>query len=284
MNLGGPSSYKLPIVFAIAVHVLAALLLLSQWPSFDKKQLPPVPNFISASVIREQNQVIKKKEKKQTPKKKSKKSDELKRKKEAEKKKLLEKKKAEQKKREAEKAKKLAEKKRLAAKKLAQKKKKEQAIKKAREKAEKQKREKAQWEQELLEQMALEEAQREQEEQKREAQRAKEAQEKEAVEAKRRAGIKADFSSQIKQLITGMWDYPHGVDPKLEVEVRVSVLPTGEVVSVTILKSSNKIALDKSVEKAIYAASPLPVPKDSLVFENEFRSFIMKFRPEDAVL
>lgn len=285
MNLGGPSSYKLPVVFAIAVHVLAALLLLSQWPSFDKKQLPPVPNFISASVIREQNQVIKKKDKKQIPKKKSKKSDELKRKKEAEKKKRLEKKKAEQKrKREVEKAKKLAQKKRLAAKKLAQKKKKEQAIKKAKEKAERQKREKAQWEQELLEQMALEEAQREQEEQKREEQRAKEAQEKEAIEAKRRAGIKADFSSQIKQLITGMWNYPHGVDPKLEVEVRVSVLPTGEVVNVQILKSSNKVALDKSVEKAIYAASPLPVPKDTLVFENEFRSFIMKFRPEDAVL
>lgn len=253
MNIGNPRSYTLPIVFAVLVHVLAALALVSQWPDYARQKRPPVPKFISATIVREQNQVVKKRQVKKPQKKKRKQEKTPKKNKQ-------QKKQAQQKK-----AKQEALRKEIAAKKRAQAQKKA-----AKARAEKQRQD---WEQELLEKIAIEEAEQDLQQQVAEA-----------IEAERQATVTNDFSGQIKQHVTGMWNYPHGVDRKLEVEVRVRLVPTGEVVSVVIVKSSGKAALDKSVEKAIYAASPLPVPKDSLVFESQFRSFKMKFRPEDAVL
>ncbi len=261
--MGNPKSYKLPVVFAILVHLLAALVLVSQWPDYAQKRRPPIPTFISASIVREHNQVLKKASKKKTTKDK----------KNAQKRKLQEKKRQEAKRKAAAKKKRLAKeqaKKRALQKKIAAQKRAKAKQKAAKAKAEKQRRD---WEQELLEKIAIEEAEQ-----------VLQQQAADALEAERQATVTNDFSSQIKQHVTGMWNYPHGVDAKLEVEVRVTLVPTGEVVRVVILKSSGQAALDKSVEQAIYAASPLPVPKDSLVFENQFRNFIMKFRPEDAVL
>lgn len=284
MKFGSPSSYTLPIIFAIIVHVIGALLLFSQWPDFNKKKLPPVPKFITASVVQEQNQVVKKqqeKKRKQAVREKKRKQEAQKRKlkQEAEKKKkrlLAQKKRAQAIKKAKQLEKKRAQQKKLAkAKKQAEQKKLAEKKKRAEQQrlAEEQRKKKA-WEQELLEKRALEEAEKELQ---REV--------AEAIEAERQAAITDDFSSQIKQHVTAMWNYPHSVtNPNLEVKVRVTLLPTGQVMGVVIISSSGQAVLDESVEKAIYAASPLPVPEDSAVFEKQFRRFTMKFRPEDAVL
>ncbi|TNC89766.1 MAG: protein TolA, partial [Thalassolituus sp.] len=65
-------------------------------------------------------------------------------------------------------------------------------------------------------------------------------------------------------------------------EVRLVMVPTGEVISANVVKSSGHAALDRSVEQAIMKASPLPVPEDIRVFEKNFRTLTMKFRPENA--
>lgn len=300
MSLGSPNNYTLPVVLALLVHGLIALLLFSQWPDFNTKRLPKVPEFISASVIQEskpkpQTQTIKDNKAQQRKKaleRKRKKAEERRKKEEKRKKQLAQQKKKHQ-------AKALEKQKRLAAEKkaLALKKAKQKALaaKRAKEKkqAEAKKKQAAEaarkkaWQEELLQKKAIEQAERELQQEiaaAMEAQREEEQRREAIATAKRREKIKDDVSNQIKQRIMGVWSYPHGIDASLEVIVRVSLLPTGDVSDVAIVKSSGNQTLDDSVEKAIYAAAPLPVPEDGVVFENEFRRFTMKFRPEDALL
>ncbi|MEQ1600292.1 MAG: cell envelope integrity protein TolA [Methylophilaceae bacterium] len=68
---------------------------------------------------------------------------------------------------------------------------------------------------------------------------------------------------------------------KPEMELAVTLIPTGEVIGTPrITKSSGITACDESVERAVLQASPLPVPKESELF-NQFRNLKLKFRPLD---
>ncbi|ABI58572.1 cell envelope integrity protein TolA [Nitrosomonas eutropha] len=55
------------------------------------------------------------------------------------------------------------------------------------------------------------------------------------------------------------------------VEFMVTLLPGGDVLTVTLRKSSSYTAFDEAVERAIYLAKPLPLPPDPGLF-NEFRN------------
>ncbi|SFU67429.1 Cell division and transport-associated protein TolA [Nitrosomonas eutropha] len=55
------------------------------------------------------------------------------------------------------------------------------------------------------------------------------------------------------------------------VEFMVTLLPGGDVLVVTLRKSSSYAAFDEAVERAIYLAKPLPLPPDPGLF-NEFRN------------
>lgn len=68
---------------------------------------------------------------------------------------------------------------------------------------------------------------------------------------------------------------------KPEMELAVTLIPTGEVIgSPRITKSSGISACDESVERAVLQASPLPVPKESELF-NALRNLKLRFRPLD---
>ena len=58
----------------------------------------------------------------------------------------------------------------------------------------------------------------------------------------------------------------------------VSLLPTGEVLTVKLKKSSGSKALDEAVERAILKSSPLPRPDDPSVFD---RRLELTYRPQD---
>ena len=58
----------------------------------------------------------------------------------------------------------------------------------------------------------------------------------------------------------------------------VELLPTGEVLSAKLRKSSGVKAWDEAVERAILKSSPLPLPEQREVFE---RRLVLTFRPKD---
>jgi colicin import membrane protein len=55
---------------------------------------------------------------------------------------------------------------------------------------------------------------------------------------------------------------PDGVSEQAEAQFSVIVLPGGSVAEAKLVKSSGNSAYDSAVERAIYTAQPLPLPKD----------------------
>ncbi len=88
------------------------------------------------------------------------------------------------------------------------------------------------------------------------------------------------YAAVIKQQITRSWLRPPNVGQGLSCVVEVRLIPGGDVVpgGVRIIKSSGNAAFDRSVESAVYKATPLPVPSGSL-FES-FRNFKLYFNPQ----
>lgn len=267
-KLFDPQDYGLAVVLALALHVVVILLFAIQWPEERREIAEPTLKNIQAKVIQTESKEAKKR-----------KLAEEKRLKDENWKKYLAKKKAAKEQAAKDKAKKLAQKK-------ADKKKADVLKKKA------QKEKQLALEKERLKQEALEaqaEFDREQEAALMEALAAEEQQrsiEKALADellVQKNEVIKADYSARIKAKIEKNWRFPPSARPEMRVEVRFQMVPTGEVISVTIIKSSGNEALDRSVIAAVKRAQPLPVTKDVRLFEQEFRNVIMGFSPKGAV-
>ena len=67
----------------------------------------------------------------------------------------------------------------------------------------------------------------------------------------------------------------------MEAELLIELVPTGELVSVEVLRGSANAAFDRSALAAVRAAAPFQVPDDPTLFEREFRRLRILFRPED---
>jgi len=89
-----------------------------------------------------------------------------------------------------------------------------------------------------------------------------------------------DFKRKISKRIRDKVILPPGMDSNPEAVYRVTLLPGGEVLEVTLVKSSRVPAYDDAVERAIHAASPLPVPSDPDLFQ-QLRQANYKFRPKE---
>ena len=302
MNWREPGSYFLPTLVAILIHVGAFALLIFEWRRDIQVMPEPLPPHMVANVIQEENKAVKDRDiKKKQQEAERLRQQRLAREKQAREKaakEKLAKAKADKEKAAAEKlaqekaakakaekekaAKAKADKEKAAAEKLAQEKAakaKAEKEKAAKEKAAKEKaiaeeaaREAA--EQLLMEQLAQEEANSE-------IRRQEEAAAK-VAQAERATQLTAEHQDIIRAQVAAAWRYPPNVTPEMEVEVRLTMVPTGEVISATVTKSSGHQALDRSVEQAIMKASPLSVPDDIRVFEKNFRTLTMKFRPENA--
>ena len=277
MNWREPGSYFLPTLVAILIHVGAFALLIFEWRRDIQVMPEPLPPHMVANVIQEENKAVKDRDLKKKQQEAARlRQQRLAREKQA-REKLAREKAAKEKL-----AKAKADKEKAAAEKLAQEKAakaKAEKEKAAKEKAAKEKaiaeeaaREAA--EQSLMEQLAQEEANSE-------IRRQEEAAAK-VAQAERATQLTAEHQDIIRAQVAAAWRYPPNVTPEMEVEVRLTMVPTGEVISATVTKSSGHQALDRSVEQAIMKASPLSVPDDIRVFEKNFRTLTMKFRPENA--
>ncbi len=92
------------------------------------------------------------------------------------------------------------------------------------------------------------------------------------------------YIAQIQQLIISMWRYPPSAKHDDKLVLRIYLVPTGEITEVQLVESSGNAALDRSAEQAVWKAATLPVPKDPVLFEKEFRQFLLPFSPENARL
>lgn len=143
----------------------------------------------------------------------------------------------------------------------------------------------------------------EQERQKREAERAREeAARRERLEklaetafkdALDREGIELASDSQadaalsyttgIYQAVVRNWSRPPSARNDMQAELLVELIPTGEVVSVTLVSSSGNTAFDRSAEAAVRKVRRFQVPEDIGLFEARFRQFTLQFKPEDLL-
>jgi colicin import membrane protein len=89
---------------------------------------------------------------------------------------------------------------------------------------------------------------------------------------------RAGYVDKIRAKIKGNIVLPPDIKGNPEAVFDVVQLPTGEVLSAKLRKSSGVKAYDEAVERAILKSSPLPRPEKSEVFE---RNLELKFRPLD---
>lgn len=88
----------------------------------------------------------------------------------------------------------------------------------------------------------------------------------------------ADWTSRISAKIRGNVIVPPDIVGNPEAIFDVVQLPTGEVIEVTLRKSSGNRAYDEAVQRAIMKSSPLPRPDRPDIFQ---RVLNLKFRPRD---
>ena len=277
------------VVASVALHiVLLVMLSLSLSSSKVPEQPKPQANTVKAVVV-DAKQV----------------DDELKRRKQVEQDKIQQalaqqRKIEEEKKRKAALAKQEAEKKRLAAlkrKQEAEKKRKAEAERKKKLEAERKRKE----EQKRLAAIAAEKKRKQEEarkkklaeeaEKKRLAAEAEKRRLAEEAELKRRLAeeerrfaehnrmlnsLRLQYVKLIEQKVESKWLRPTALNPDQSCEVYVRQTASGNVISVNLNKCSNDVAFKNSIERAVWAASPLPPPPNPEVFDNEIH---FTFRP-----
>lgn len=104
----------------------------------------------------------------------------------------------------------------------------------------------------------------------------KQMQQDQAQAAKNRG--QADYIDKLRGKIRGNIVLPPGLRGNPETLVEISQLPTGEVLTVRVRKSSGNPGLDAAIERAILKSSPLPKPDDASLFQ---RVIELKYRPLD---
>ena len=89
------------------------------------------------------------------------------------------------------------------------------------------------------------------------------------------------YQALIKQKIERIWSKPSGDLKGLKCVVNVRVIPGGEVISVTITRTSGNLVFDRSVEIGVRKASPLPLPKNPVIAA-ELYNFDFVFEPKQS--
>ncbi len=101
-----------------------------------------------------------------------------------------------------------------------------------------------------------------------------------AAESEQRASSNkrglADYANKIRGKVRGNIVLPPSIQGNPEAVFVVNQLPSGEVLDVTLKRSSGNPALDTAIERAIRKSSPLPKPDDPSQFKRELE---IKYKP-----
>lgn len=260
-SISSNSSYAIPVLVSVVLHGLLVAFVLVGWQSAEAPKQRVVPKYVEATLVTIQP-------KSQKPKK------------AVQKKKVVD---LTAKRREQERLKAAAKKKRLAEekaererlRKLAEKKRKEtEARKKREEELAEQKRQEAlkkQAQQRLAQEAAFADAL---------------AEEEALIEAQEQAATAQSYVAMMAQVIEQNWSRPPSARRGMKCELQIQLVPTGEVINVTIVKSSGNTAFDRSAEQAVKRVGRFEVLQDvpSDLFEQYFRQLTLVFNPQDLRL
>ena len=271
--------YSLAGLFSLALHGFVIFLLLVGWTEKNAEHKPKRPKFVQATLVQMAPKA--KTQDKQAANKKAKaaaqKRAEKQRKEKARKKKAAERKKAERKKAEQKKARDEKNRRDKAWKK-------KQSEEKARKAAAQKKK-------------ADQEKKAKEAEQQEELQRQARAQalasaldsEDEFLADEQSSQLAQGYQSYIQQRIIANWNRPLSARRGMETILSIQLVPTGQVVGVSVLKSSGNDAFDLSAQQAVKKVGRFDKlqqlsRQSPAVFEQNFRQFQLVFRPEDLRL
>lgn len=110
--------------------------------------------------------------------------------------------------------------------------------------------------------------------------------EDEALQADEDASLIAQYTAMISQQMHQKWQLPPSAKRNMVALLKIRMMPTGDLVSVTIAKSSGDEAFDQSAILAVGKAGRFSFMKDlpGRLFESHFREFTFRFSPEDLRL
>lgn len=125
------------------------------------------------------------------------------------------------------------------------------------------------------------ERKRKQQEEALKKKRAEEQRARAAAQAKKDRQLLRNIYAELKRRVSNNFN-TSGLPPGLKCEISVRVLPGGDVLNVSISKSSGNDIFDSRALTAVQKASPLPVPDDAATLDRlNLRHFIFEFSPNE---
>ena len=91
------------------------------------------------------------------------------------------------------------------------------------------------------------------------------------------------YHAAIYDAVRRNWSRPPSARTGMSTRLQVELIPTGEVVAVTIVDGSGNGAFDRSAEQAVRRVGRFEVPEENRLFEAHFRRFYILFKPEDLL-
>jgi colicin import membrane protein len=95
--------------------------------------------------------------------------------------------------------------------------------------------------------------------------------------------MSASYAALIRDTVVNYWSRPPSARNGMEALLAIQLVPTGEIVSVSVIRSSGSVAFDRSAMNAVDKAGSFPELRNlpAAEFEKTFRRFQLLFRPED---
>ncbi|WP_347331885.1 cell envelope integrity protein TolA [Marinimicrobium locisalis] len=112
------------------------------------------------------------------------------------------------------------------------------------------------------------------------------SEEEEFFEAQQAQEVAQSYVNVIAERIENNWSRPPSARAGMEVVLEIQLVPTGQVVDVSVVESSGNGAFDRSAEQAVKRIDRFEEVQDmpSEVFERHFRQLRLEFKPEDLRL
>jgi len=138
-------------------------------------------------------------------------------------------------------------------------------------------------EQRRQQELVAEQERRRQEQAQAEARAQQEADARELAETE--AELVMAYSAVIHDLVQQYWSRPPSARNGMVVVLRIRMVPTGDVLDVEIVQSSGDFAFDRAAESAVLKVNRFTELQgmDPRLFDRNFRTFLLTFRPQDLL-